>query len=625
MNRTVCILSLISIVITSASLPTVQCSYYYGNPVKFIETEHEPFTQSLVNVDFDRFNNVHLVWSSDENLSYRQIYHRSRLHDGSILPTDTIAMHLDCEISDCGLLSPLISFGAGSLDIGHCVYFQSAGSNPLQYTQLSYTSGTFNSVFVGDITDTDLVTDYDIASYGDYSFLVCEFQDKIRVIPGLNGEWDESALYDFLPGPDEYLLSPDVCTDEAGHLYITFDAYDMIGSTYTHRVVRSELPLSTTVFLPVRDVPGTDEWENPEIAASGSGDNLLVCLLRTSTSGATTVLSCTVEADDDDWPSGLDFGDSTMSLSIVTSYTINNQQVQIGRDNSIHAVWESNLSGVSEVYASTSLDAGGTFSTQVCLSCGTEPHLEAFNASIAVSKDAGREIAIVFDQTDMAGNIHPWLIHIPTYFHDSCDSGFEHWTTASGVSLDPLAGHHNPGCFRFATSGTRGALVADYGLQALTGTIDFWFMDSLSETSDFTMRIDGDDGLKAGVYRMIGINNASSHTTYSAFDGTSWTALTQARTAGWHHCVVQVSADGIVMYLDPETTPAGAYQSTGFVSFHRIEFQGGTDASPYYLDDVIVAAPVSRMVPAESILSVILMVFAITVGILVCSFSARHR
>lgn len=618
MKRSACLLSILVAVVMLTTLQPARCSYYYGTPMKFIETEHETFSQKGPDVDFDRFNNVHLVWNSNEFSGLYLIYHRVKLHDGGVLATEPIEMNPDCEISDCGLFKPLISFGAGSLDVGRCVYHQNIGTNLIQYTSLAYTANTFNWTFEEGVYSTMGASDYKIALYDDYAFLVCVFENKIRVIPGLNDTWSQTLFYDFEPSADTTQANPDICTDDAGYVYVSFEIYNTIGSSYTHNVARSATPLSITSFNDIRLVPGTNDWEQPVIAASGSlaESDLIVCLISTQHSGSDTALVCTVE-ENGPWSSSIDFGDSSWGITSATAPPfVGNPDVKFGRDNSLHVVWESDASLQTEVYVSTSLNSGAAFSTPFCVSCGTESHTQALNPRIAVSKDASREIAIVYEQVDINGFFHPWLVHIPTYFLDSCDAGFGNWTTVSGVTLDSLTGHHAPGCFRFDSTGARGTLAVDYGNQELTGTIDFWFMDSLSETSGFTMRIEGDDGSKAGVYRMIGINNASSHTAYSVHDGTSWMALSQTRIAGWHHVIVQVSGGGIEMRLDPELTTGTVHQSAGFVNFNRIEFLGGSETDPYYLDDVILAAPVEEpVVPAESLPAILLLLFMVSLAL----------
>ena len=54
------------------------------------------------------------------------------------------------------------------------------------------------------------------------------------------------------------------------------------------------------------------------------------------------------------------------------------------------------------------------------------------------------------------------------------------------------------------------------------------------------------------------------------------------------------------MFLDPESDSNPVYQSPNLVWFNQVAFQGGSDAEPYYLDDVRIVAEITTPIPALS-------------------------
>ena len=578
--------------------PTSQ-AYYYGDPERFVESTFDSSNQFNQDVAFDENGNVHVVWIEHENLGSYEIYHRIKLHQGESLPTGPIAFDPPCQSIDCGLNRPMFAAGNHSEKFGFCVFSRGQAPYGIELATIdSSFTWAYNGVFVASTTTVD----YAFTSYANHEFFIYSRMGGMRLQRLTDGTPD-GAPFDFLPDPDYTLYHPDICTDDEGFLYVIYEAYNSGTSAYVRKIQRSIDSEDVSAFSFPRTVLGTANFEYPSIAAIGSLTNLdlRVGIGKIEHSGTNYRVEGMVEANGTWGSPGAYTGQEALIRLADGGNVAANIDVAFGRDHAFHVVWRDDTVIQSEAYASVTFDDAFSFSAPQSLSCDTETHSTAMTPRIAASRDDSRSLAIVFIQDDTSTNNHPWLLHVPTHFKDACDTDFSNWDVATGVSIDSSSAHSPSASFRLESATARGTLSRDYSLTPINGTLDFWFYDRLSESSDFHLRIDGDDGTKASVYRMIGINNASSHTTYSVHDGSAWQTLSNTRTMDWHHVLINVTNTGIEMLLDPETDPAPVYSSSQMIEIGSIQFEGGTSSDPYNLDDVTIAACVPRAVPAFTI------------------------
>ncbi len=589
-------------------------AYYYGEPERFVESTFDGSNQFNQDVAFDGSGNVHVVWIEHEDLGSYEIFHRIKLHQGESLPTGPIAFDPFCQSIDCGLNRPMFAAGNHPEEFGFCVF--SRGQSPFGI-ELSTIDSSFTWAYNGVFVSSTTTVDYAFTSYANHAFFIYSRMGGMR-LERLTDGIPDGAPFDFLPDPDYTLYHPDICTDEEGYLYVIYEAYNSSTSAYVRKIQRSLDSEDVSGFSFARAVLGAANFEYPSIAAIGSLTNLdlRVGIGKIEHSGTNYRVEGLVEVNGI-WDSPGAYAGQEALIRLADSGNVaSNIDVAFGRDHAFHVVWCDDTVIQSEAYASVTFDDASSFSAPQCLSCDTETHSIVMTPRIAASRDDSRSLAIVFIQDDPSTTNHPWLLHVPTHFRDTGDMDFDNWDTAAGVMIDTTFGRGDTMSFRFESESIRGALSRSYIDTPIVGTVDFWFYDRLSESSDFHLRIDGDDGTKGSVYRMIGINNASSHTTYSVHDGSDWQTLSNARTMDWHHVLINVTDTGIEILLDPETDPAPVYSSSQMIEIGSIQFEGGTDSDPYNLDDVTIAAYVPRAVPALTIDGIIF-----TLIVLSCLFA----
>lgn len=589
-------------------------AFYYGEPERFVESSYDGSDQFNQDMAFDDFGNIHVVWLDEEGTSTYQIFHRMKVHQGGNLPTGKIAFDPPCELVDCFLNRPMLTFGYEDLDRGFCVFSRGVSPYGIEFSWIDFDESSFAWTYAGSLVPSTTTVDYAVASYNNHVFFIYGRMGGFRVLRMTDGVLD-GTMRDFIPNPDFTLYHPDICTDDEGYVYVVYETYNSSTLAYDRKVTRSELPEQIEMFWAGRTVAGSSNFEYPSIAATGTSTvgDLRVGIGRVEHTGSEYRVEGKVEVDGD-WISGPVFlGHEALVQLADGGQSASNADVAFGRDHAFHIVWRDNTVVTYEAYASVSYDDAVSFTSPQCLNCDTTGHSTTLFPKIASSREGSHALAIALVQKDLSGSHHPWLIQLPTHYYDRCDTDFSNWDSVSGVMIDATVSHDVSGhSFRFETNTQRGLLYNDYQSAPITGNLDFWFYDTLSQTADFHARIEGDDGSKAGVYRMIGINNASSHTAYSVHGGTSWQVLSNQRTTGWHHVIIQVSGSGLEMLLDPETNAIPVLASNQFVNISRIEFEGGSSGDPYYLDDVTITAEVSPPVPANSIVGILLAIIGFT-------------
>lgn len=589
---------------------------FYPQPFVFVESSYMTSGQVHPDLAFDGDNTLHVVWSGDPTSEINRIFHRKIDATGMMYSTEPVLINGSCETVDCGLDYPSLAIANSRCT----VVFPGSASHPsIDSSELNTSTGVWTFTGEADDGSSGPYPEVAVASYGDYVILAYHYQDGIRFVRCHNGVWEPASEYLMLPVAGVYFNNVDIAIDADGYFYTVFDILDTNTSTSAVYAGRSTSPVNPfEAFLSFRAVEPfhSEVFQSfPSISVTGaaSTSDLAVTIGWVHLDTGSPVVYAQTELNGLWSTMNVFIGTGSRACSWTTGVVAKHVDVVRDADGVVRMVWLDMRIAHYEVYGSVSFNNTGSFLPDECVSCVSGYLEPAADPAIAVSSGPGKTTAIAYSRM-YGANQHVYLSHENTLLYDSCGGDFSNWDTASGVTVDPLFGHDpGGGSFKFITSGKRGLLVNDFTPDYLTGTIDFWFYDSMSNTSDFSFKIDGDDGLRAGVYRMIGINNASSHTAYSAHDGTNgWTVTSAMRFTGWHHVITSVREDRIEMFIDPDLNPMPVLSNSGFQYFHRIEFEGGTDGEPYFLDDVHLITEILRATPSLSIAGIVVMLLAFT-------------
>ncbi len=570
---------------------TVKAYYYYGDEeICFIEPSYRSFVQANPDIAFDDLGVLHMVWH-DERETNDHIYHRMYREDGFLQNEGRRAdYNTDCLVGNCYLNDPKIMYrdGSGS-NFMNLLFSSQASPDHLLMSELQLTPD--NWIDIGSITSNinlpTITSDYAVTGYGDTIFIAYVKNEEVHVT-SYNGAWT-STPFSFVPGSGSYYRNVDIATDDAGYVYLAFDNEDMNLMQKKVNITRSLNVADISNFALMREVYSPQDYSFP--------DNQPRLDVRGKYDLSTLMVTVLIRVQDDlvsiteqnaDWVNLTDpmyIGGT--SLSLITSSYMGRYDVAIDMIGYIHAVWADFGGTYNQIYAAQSRDSGSTFSSLQEITDGTS---NATEPVIAVSEY--NDIAIAYERMDVASTVYARVVL--GGFYDSCDDpSFPNWESHTGVEVSYEQSHDEGGAsYKFQTSNLRGQLLEDLGSQNAEGTIEFWFYENdppwtLSGDGDFWVEIDGDDGTKSGVYQMLGVKNGTSDTYYSynTSDTSDWVATTRQRSAGWHQVIITVDETGSTAYLDPAVDPNPVFTSS-MITFNQVQLQGGSDATPYYVDDI---------------------------------------
>ncbi len=613
--------AIVSLALMSGLVPRANADLF-PEPQIVVEPAYLTSGQVHPDVAFDDENAVHVVWSGDPTTGIDRIFHKKIDATGSIGTTEPVEIDGPCVASDCGLDYPSLAIAGTRCTV---VYPGSASHPSVDSSELNTATGIWSFTGQADVGTYGPFAEVAVAAYGDYLILAHPYQGGFRFVQCDHGVWQPLTEYLLLPAPGVYFANIDIAVDDDGYFYAVFDIRDTNSLTSAVYVGRSTNPYNPIgAFLSFRAVEAfhSEVFQSfPSISVTGSAAalDLAVTIGWVHLNTGNPQVFAQTEFNGL-WSTSMDFGGTGSRACSWTSGVVA-KHLDVHRDTEgvVRMVWLDLRVENDEVYGAVSYNNASSFLPDECVSCISENLNPVTDPAIAVSNGPAKTTAIVFSRLHDGFN-HAFISFQHSLLYDSCDGDFSNWDTGSGVEIDPSVSHDPGGAsFKFLTTGKRGVLMQDFSPDQLTGSIDFWFYDSMSVSSDFRFRIDGDDGQRAGVYRMIGINNASSHTTYSVDDGSGvWLTTTASRSTGWHHVIASVRNGLIEIFMDPEINTEPVVSSIGFEYFYRIEFEGGTDADPYHLDDVHVIGEVLRATPSLSVSGIILLLVSIGVVLLRC-------
>ncbi len=587
---------------------------FFPTPQIAVESSYMTTGQAHPDLVFDLSQNLHLIWSGDPTMSIKRIYHRKVEPSGVWMATEPAAVDGSCTTVDCGFDYPAIAMGNSTCMV---VYPGGATHPSMDSTELNVTSGIWTFRGQADTGTQGPYPEVAVAAYGNFVFAAHQYQNGFRVVRYNSGVWETGSEFTWVPGGSISYENIDVAVDAEGFIYVVFDSLDSGSGFYGVGACRSIDPYDVTAgFHSIRIVESGHPdffYAHPSISVTGSEStsDLAVTIGWVHLNASNPQVYAMTEYNGTWYSIALFSGPGNKACSWTGGVVSSDIDLVRDSNGTIQMVWLDYRTGSNEVYGAVSYDDGANFLPDECISCGDGASGTVSDPAITRTTGSIKRTAVAYSRM-VDGHDHVFLSYIASQFYDSCDTDFSNWDSASGVVIDHSFSHDpGGGSFRFQASKGRGLLANDFSPEQLTGTVDFWFFDSLSNTADFSFKISGDDGTKSGVYRMVGINNASSHSVYSIDQGLgSWSSTTVTRTADWHHMIVSVEDGTITIYLDPETNPAPIHTSSGFEFFNSIEFQGGTDTDPYYLDDVYLITETLRATPSMSTWGMILLLAA---------------
>ncbi len=598
--RTICCFSLY---LTSIVCNLIPMTSAFFNEVTFVEPEYYSYEQLHPHMAYDQNGDLHMVWQDDRDQAPNHIYHRILYHSlmfNSSMRADRLTT---CEIVDCDLDFPKIVLDFLDPSIGFMICSSGANPNyqlPSAAMMLSGTppNPTWASI-PPPISGGDSYRDFAIASKEKDIIAAWVAQGTIHLqhYDTVTQQWD-SPLSMINPPSDTILWNVDIAMDDAGFIYIVCDSTNNQTSRSSVLACRSFLPFDVqSGFNEFRQVPDIQSYVlpsgNPSIDVKTIRGNVIVAISYTERVYVidNINLACRCEINGDWINSSQMMGNRRIINDYTgTGYSIGESDVAIGPDGQILVVWSDNrpnLMPESRIYKAISYNYGNSYTEDELVS----PRLSSSAAEypVAAWSPINADYAIGYQKKVML-NYHVFAVVNQADFLDRCDSSpLNFWDVAQGVVLDNSI-FHDPGLFgssyRIQNSQTKGELVYDLGTDSAYGSVDLWFYDGLSTDTDFYVSLNGDDGTKAGIFRMLGVRNDISDSNYSINNGSSWIATMRPRTLNWHHLIMSVSEDGIEILLDPESVPLPVYVDLVFDNFSKVEIQGGSDTDPYNVDDI---------------------------------------
>lgn len=577
----------------------------------FVEPYLMTTGQAHPDLAFDFGNSLHVVWSGDPSMSIKKIFHRKIDSSGTISATEPVAISGSCGTVNCDLDYPALTIGNATC----MAVFPGGATHPsIDSSEMNIGTGTWTFKNEADDGTYGPYSDVAVASYGNFVFAAHPYQNGLRFVRCNSGVWETGSAYDMQPGTNVVFSHVDIAVDEEGYIYAVFDTENTFDSTRSVGVCRSIDPYQVTLGFHTTRIVEFAHTENfhsyPAISITGS---------ENTSDLAVTIGWIHLNAGNPQVYGQTEFNGTWYSIAVFSGLGnkacdwtggVTADSIDIVRDANdvVRMVWLDYRTGIAEVYGAVSYNGGDSFLADECISCAFGMTGLVTEPAIAVSPGGTKNTAVVYSRMS-DGHDHVYLSYSNTQFYDSCDGDFSKWDSASGVTVDPTFSHDpGGGSFKFTTTGKRGLLSNDFSPDQLTGTVDFWFFDSMSEVSDFRFKISGDNGTKSGVYRMVGINNASSHSAYSVNNGLgAWVPTSATRFVGWHHVIATVGGGSISIFIDPANNVDPVHSSTGFEYFQTIEFEGGTDTDPYYLDDVHLITEVTRTTPTISAIGLLIL------------------
>ncbi len=619
------LISMTIVVVTICMIPSsVKAGFAFAQPeINLVEETHRPAVQSDVRTAFDSVGNVHAVWTDTRDSLYK-IYGNTVLQNRALLT------------------SYLVYEGSISVEyISPCIMSTVADPEHVRVMGASETVPPFLVLADCDLTtlpayiDPTDVSEYEvIAATGIYDLETFRwgynqnfvFTDSGNLFygyyDGLMMNWHLSGV--MTPGPNEVYSSPRLDADQDGFIYMSFCLLNSASGQCQLLARRSVDP-----FILAGGFTTTDRfidstfWSSPyshAIAVNGYAGNLRVTVVYADP--LATMPPTYVKTDTNgNWFSADPFNGPRTQANIGGGFSITDLDCGYDEAGRLYVVWNDNRTiGHRDIYGSVSYDFGLTFELNRLLVNNNTTTMDGPDLALGFTPG---QIAVSYARV-VDGFQDPYVLFSSPEFYDSCDSPPNvFWDGFSGVAMDTSLFHGQTGAgtsYRLETESVKGMLVRNYGIVEQQGVVELYFYDPLTPmpgASDFYIVLNNDN-LK-GVIRMLGVRNDTTQSNYSYYNGSQWIDWGGVRTAGWHHVILTVNDDGIMMQLEHTTGNYLTWSDTGLTSFTSLEIEGGSDSDPFHVDDILLevtALPVSPTeIPVDGLVPIL--IGLIVTGVLV--------
>lgn len=620
------VLGLAMVMITAGGAGAIE---FTSSPIRLVD-DAARFDQQLgVQGEFDWNDNFHVVWQ-DTRDGNTQIY-GTTIMPGTSVPLANYRTHNLFTANNLTFsrihrsIYDINSMYVMTLNTDLAATFSFCPSS-LDYTGLPAAPAVNDAVTGSSIVDAAGVTSAVMAGVSTMVYAM-EYNGNIyvRAFDVSTSTWDVAETV-LSPPPDYTYHHPQLCTDAADYVYVIYDRFYTMNSEYDIAVQRSQSPANVSAFEAETVISGTltmDGFHDPDIAACGAYPADLQVAIAWVDPGMITSIWYGYESNGD-WTDTTWTGSAPLQLNpdVMSTVSVQGPELVFDANNiTLYAAWADDRSGPMDLHF-CAIETPYTVGPDQQLTTSAEIQDRPYVAAGPTMNN----VAVVYSAID--GSFpSPFALMFRADFFDDCSIPPEntgYYTSVSGVFVDytsviPLS---PPACYRFENAYAKsGTLLLDYATTEHTGSIDMYFYDDetiTSEGDDFFITFN--NGNLKGVIRMLGVKNDISPTNYSYYNGVQWVASPLERNTGWHHVVISVGEGGIEMAMEEYPLSgylAPVYSDGILTSFTSIQMEGGNAGSPYFVDDILLetnpadTAPISTPSTSTGFLIIALAVMGI--------------
>jgi len=607
-----CVLILGQTIISAAS-------FQFNLPEKsLVEPAFESFLHENPDVVFDAIGNVHVVYEDNRNASNTHIFGTTYTLNGDWTPSYRAYQGVNSDPHIHPFVVPSLIYA----DQSYVSCLNSNGTTWKSDLGALFTATLPFPPSTSDLTSYSMSStgsiSYDVIAANGYIFYVCDSTPNLLLNKyDETGSWiGETTIY---PDSTEELQFPKISIDDAGYIYLLYRTEDV--NSYHLKIRRSSSPYDVSSFHMAHDAAwnSTQSYNPPALAVTGdSGSmNLKVAIAYLDPTGTVTKIIGDMD-DSTDWTetSPLAFGNYgpyDISSTLVPAVLTYGPDMEYDAAGTLYYVWSDDRDSSFKIYGNTSYDGGISVLPADEVSINDSASNLTSAPKLATGPLPG-DIAIAYCR--MTSNANPYLLVSRATFFDSCNAqpaATGYWDSYAGVSSDSgfSSPYSPPSVYKFENGKSKGLLQHNYA-NLMQGSVTLQFFDTMSTTENFYVALENNNS--KGVIRMLGVRNETTQTNYCySFDGLTWTDMGAPRTPGWHEIRMAVDDYNLTMQIESGSKQIYDVTDPTFTSFTSIEMNGGSSASPYYIDDVRVEAfeidgGGSTTVPAVSTFSMAILI-----------------
>ncbi len=621
------------LIVIMALMATGSDATYFSGEINFAYDLPGTDSQTAPDLAFDQVGgsaeSLHMVWSNFNGVS-NHIYHQAITLDG--IPTDSKV----ASSATPNLGNPTIMFGLTDPNHGYMISADGFTGDFFSAFLDMYEPPVFWWTPIDIVsTSSPVALDYSAATTSVFAdSLWIAFADPTAtrgLIFGKNtgAGWNLQTIVDASPLAEYH--KPQICIDDLGYIYVVFQVIE--GTPVGWFAMRSSTanpnPGMGMAFLDKRLITSSMGAEGCVCDVHGglseTTDATFVTVWSENTGAGQIFSICEVDEQNPSpvtslWQSSTPMGGVLGQVSGTGALDPVNPDVVLGWNRQINVIWEDDRNGPeTTIYGSRSYNLGGQFLFDRQMSF-PHPGESMYDPTIAADPIRGH-LAVGYTRGAATTRV---VGRLSTADHvNRCDASpsLAYWQNQAGITVNTTFFHDytpNGSSYRVANGTNRGALAHDFSPNQVMGVVSLWFYDdpTLNLNEDFWVIFEGDDGSRAGIFRMLGVRNETSTSNF-CFNPTGlepdWqdSGISRGAAEAWHHVVIVVNEDGLQIYLDPETVTPAVIDDSSVATMLSIGVQGGSDAESYYIDDIHIAGILLPIIPAMSVTGMIFLLLFI--------------